>query len=111
MTSAVAQIKERLGIIEVLSSYIAVNPAGRQFRARCPFHSEKTASFYISPERNSYHCFGCGKGGDIFTFVEDMEGVPFKDALKILADRAGVQLDDYVRTVDDTSVLYTITKE
>lgn len=111
MTSAVAQIKERLGIIEVLSSYIAVNPAGRQFRARCPFHSEKTASFYISPERNSYHCFGCGKGGDIFTFVEDMEGVPFKDALKILADRAGVQLDDYARTVDDTAVLYSILDE
>jgi len=111
MTSVVAQIKERLGIIEVLSSYIAVNPAGRQFRARCPFHQEKTASFYISPERNSYHCFGCGKGGDIFTFVEDMEGVPFKEALKILADRAGVQLDEYVRTVDDTGVLYNILEE
>ncbi|MGI9118043.1 MAG: DNA primase [Minisyncoccia bacterium] len=111
MTSAVAQIKEKLSIVEVLSSYIAVNPAGRQFRARCPFHSEKTASFYISPERNSYHCFGCGKGGDIFTFVEDMEGVTFKEALKILAERAGVQLDDYVRTVDDTLVLYNILEE
>lgn len=108
MTPAVAQIKERLGIIEVLSSYIAVNQAGKQFRARCPFHQEKTASFYISPERNSYHCFGCGKGGDIFTFVEEMEGISFKEALKMLADRAGVQLDDYVRTVDDTAVLYNI---
>ncbi len=108
MTSAVTQIKERLGIVEVISTYIAVNQAGRQFRARCPFHSEKTASFYISPERNSYHCFGCSKGGDIFTFVEDMEGVTFKEALKILADRAGVILDDYVHTVDDTAVLYSI---
>jgi DNA primase len=88
----VAQIKERLSIVDVVSSYIKLDRAGTSLRARCPFHGEKTPSFIVSPERNTFHCFGCGVGGDIFQFVILSEGIDFKGALKILAERAGVPL-------------------
>ena len=93
MSSNVDTIKEKLSIVDVLSSYIKLERAGINFKARCPFHNEKTPSFFISPERNNYYCFGCGAKGDIFSFVEHFEGVDFKGALKILAERAGVVLD------------------
>lgn len=92
MATPVEQIKERLSIVDVVSTYIKIEKAGSQYKARCPFHNEKTPSFYISPDRNSFHCFGCNVGGDIFTFVEKIEGLEFKDTLKMLADRAGVTL-------------------
>lgn len=92
--SDVEKIKERLGIKEVIESYIKVEKAGKNFKARCPFHNEKTPSFVISPERENYYCFGCGAKGDIFTFVEKFEGIDFSGALKILADRAGIKLEN-----------------
>jgi DNA primase len=95
MNSPVQQIKERLSIEEVVSSYIKLERAGANFKARCPFHNEKTPSFFISPDRNSYYCFGCGAKGDIFTFIEEFEGLDFKGALKILAERAGVTLASF----------------
>src|SRR3989339_477265 len=88
----VQQIKERLNIEEVISSYLTLKKAGSNLKANCPFHNEKTPSFMVSPERQSFKCFGCGSGGDVFTFIEQMEGVDFYNALKILADRAGVKL-------------------
>jgi DNA primase len=95
MSTAVETIKERLNIVDVVSSYVQLEKSGRQLKARCPFHSEKTASFYVSPERNSFHCFGCNASGDIFSFVEKIEGVAFVDALKLLADRAHVDLGQF----------------
>lgn len=100
MNSPVQTIKERLSIIDVVSSYIKVEKAGSNLKAKCPFHNEKTPSFFISPARSSYYCFGCGAKGDIFTFVEEFEGLDFKGALKVLADRAGVSLSDYSREKD-----------
>lgn len=95
MNSPVDKIKERLTIEEVVSTYIKIERSGANFKARCPFHNEKTPSFFISPGRNSYYCFGCGASGDIFTFVQEFEGLDFKGALKLLADKAGVPLEAY----------------
>jgi len=101
MSTSVEQIKERLSIEEVVGSYIKLERAGNNFKARCPFHNEKTPSFFISPDRGSYYCFGCGAKGDIFSFVQQFEGLDFIGALKILADRSGVILEKFVSKIDD----------
>ncbi len=93
MSSTVEQVKARLTILDVVSSYLTLEKAGANYRARCPFHNEKTPSFYVSPVRETFHCFGCNHGGDIFTFVEEIEGLDFLGSLKILAQRAGVPLE------------------
>lgn len=90
--SQVEQIKERLNIVDVVSQYIKLQRAGKNYKGLSPFNKEKTPSFYVSTDRGLYHCFSSGKGGDIFTFVQEMEGVDFQGALKILAEKAGVEL-------------------
>ncbi len=95
MASTAERIKERLGIVDVISSYIKVEHAGANFKARCPFHNEKTPSFFISPARNNYYCFGCGQKGDIFSFVQEYEKLDFMGALKVLAERAGIPLEEF----------------
>ncbi len=88
-------IKDRLDIAELIGSYITIKKAGTSYKALCPFHNERTPSMQISPQKQIWHCFGCGEGGDIFGFVMKYENIEFKEALKILADRAGVKLPEY----------------
>jgi DNA primase len=88
------EIKSRIDIADLISGYVDLKRAGNSLVGLCPFHSEKTPSFHVSPDKQSYHCFGCGKGGDIFDFVMEIEGFGFKEALALLAERAGVKLSN-----------------
>ena len=92
MDSQVQEIKDKLSINEVVGQYVKLKKAGRNWSGLCPFHKERTPSFMVSPERGTYMCFGCGEKGDIFSFVQKMDGVDFPTALKQLADKAGVKL-------------------
>jgi DNA primase len=87
------EIKQRLDIAELIGRYVPLKPAGRNLKGVCPFHSEKTPSFMVSPEKGIWHCFGCHEGGDVFSFYQRIEGVEFPEALEELAKRAGVTLE------------------
>lgn len=90
----VSLVRSKTDLISLIGSYISLKKAGRSLKANCPFHGEKTPSFIVSPERQIWHCFGCGKGGDCFTFLMEYEHMEFPEALRILAGNAGVVLQD-----------------
>ena len=106
-------IKDKLDVVTFLKQYITLTPAGKNFKANCPFHKEKTPSFMVSPERQSWHCFGsCATGGDVISFVMKYENLEFYDALKILAEKAGVDMrQSGNRDFQSHNTLYAITND
>lgn len=97
MDTEVQNIKDRINIVEIVGQYVSLKRAGRNFSGRCPFHNERTPSFMVSPERGTYVCFGCGEKGDVFSFVQKMDGTDFPTALKQLAEKAGITLKPRTR--------------
>src|SRR5262244_3756338 len=90
--SLAEKVKQQADIVRVIGEYVQLKKAGQNFRGLCPFHGEKTPSFNVHPTRQIFHCFGCGKGGDVFTFVMDMEKCDFPEALRIVAEKCGISL-------------------
>lgn len=101
MSDTVQEIKDKLSIVDVVGGYVKLTKAGKYHKGLCPFHKEKSPSFMVSPDRGFYHCFGCGKGGDIFSFIQDIENLDFKGALRLLAQKAGVTIAYEHRTSTD----------
>ena len=99
-SGSVAEVKSRLAVADVVGETVQLKKAGNAFKGLCPFHGEKTPSFVVTPARDSWKCFGCGKGGDIFTFVMERDNLPFGEALTLLAAKAGVVLDERSRAED-----------
>ncbi len=95
MSNEVEQIKERLGVAEIVGEYVKLEKSGVNYKACCPFHNEKTPSFTVNTERNFWYCFGCQEGGDVFTFVQKIEGLEFREVLERLAERANVELPKF----------------
>jgi DNA primase len=97
---ATAEVKSKLSVVEVVGESVSLKKAGTTYKGLCPFHGEKTPSFVVTPGRESWHCFGCGKGGDIFSFVMERDGLSFPEALRMLAGKAGVEIDERTKRED-----------
>jgi DNA primase len=86
-------VRSRVDIVELIGDYVHLKKSGKNFLGLCPFHSEKTPSFSVSPDKHFYHCFGCGAGGNVFTFLMEMEGYSFSQAVRQLAEKADVPIE------------------
>ena len=113
----IEEVRERNDIVDVIGSYVQLKKKGSSYFGLCPFHNEKSPSFSVSPGKQMYYCFGCGKGGNVISFIMEYENFGFVDALKLLADRAGVTLpeaeyskEDKKRT-DEKNLLLEIQKK
>ena len=95
MENQIDEIKNKIDIVSLVNEYVPLKKAGRNYKALCPFHGEKTPSFMVSPDRQIFKCFGCGEGGDSFAFIKKSEGIEFGEAVKRLADRAGIKLKEF----------------
>ena len=91
---AVQEIKDRLDLADLVSEHLRLQKAGRDLKGLCPFHQEKTPSLYVSPEKQLWHCYGCQRGGDMFTFIQEIEHIDFLGALRLLAEKTGVELEE-----------------
>lgn len=115
MDDPVQKIKDTIAIDELVSQYVKLEKAGSSLKGKCPFHNDKTPSFNVSPDRGFYKCFGCGESGDIFTFIQKIEGLEFKEALHKLGDKAGVEIKSYSGNSgikkDDKANLYKILED
>ena len=108
------ELKDKNDITDVVSSYVSLKRAGRLYSGRCPFHNEKTPSFYVYPDTQSFYCFGCGCGGEVITFIKKIENLDYIDAVKLLAQRAGIDMPQ--DTYDDSmaklkKTIYEINRE
>ena len=108
------ELKDKNEITDVVSSYVSLKRAGRLYSGRCPFHNEKTPSFYVYPDTQSFYCFGCGSGGEVITFIKKIENLDYTDAVKLLAQRAGMNMPQ--DTYDDSlaklkKTIYEINRE
>src|SRR6266699_257917 len=98
MTSLIGAIKAKIDVAEEVGLVVALRKSGKSLQGLCPFHNERTPSFYVFPESQTWRCFGCNEGGDVFTFVEKQQGLDFRDALHYLAEKVGVTVEDYGST-------------
>jgi DNA primase len=99
----IEQVRDRTDVVEIVGQYVDLKRAGTNYKGLCPFHQERTPSFIVSPERQTFHCFGCGKGGNVFRFLMEMDGVTFPEAVRALAENAGIQIEDTRRADEDRS--------
>ena len=95
-----AEVKNKLSVVDVVGESVVLKKAGTTYKGLCPFHGEHTPSFVVTPNRQTWHCFGCGLGGDVFSFVMQRDNVSFPEALKTLAAKAGIELDEHSRRDD-----------
>lgn len=102
------EIKSRLDIVDLISNYVELKKAGQNYKGLCPFHSEKTPSFVVSPDKQIYHCFGCGEGGNIFSFIMRHDNISFPEAVKTLARKAGVTIRERKREISEEGIRYKL---
>lgn len=96
----IEEVRRNNDVVDIISQYVHLTRKGRNYFGLCPFHSEKSPSFSVSPDRQIFHCFGCGVGGNVYTFLMKIEGITFKESLEQLAERANIQLPTYENSAD-----------